>query len=131
MSAIIDATTVRPAQPRYYELGLNLFHASALGATQFADGRGHALISARRSNVGDLAHSARTTSASRTTPMASARSTTAFDDATRGRSTSLVSSDAIVARQGRPANRRAREVSQRLRVGDARSRLVAAAPRVA
>ena len=56
MSAIIDATTVRPADPRYFELGLNLFHASALAATQFADGRGHALVSARRSNLGDLAH---------------------------------------------------------------------------
>lgn len=55
MSAVIDAGSVRPAQPRYYELGLNLFHASALAATQFADGRGHLLLSGRRSNVGDLA----------------------------------------------------------------------------
>ncbi|WP_157995485.1 hypothetical protein [Peristeroidobacter soli] len=36
MSAIIDATTVQPAQ-RYYELGLSLFHTSALAATSFAD----------------------------------------------------------------------------------------------
>jgi outer membrane receptor protein involved in Fe transport len=56
LSAIIDATTVRPAQPRYYEIGLNLFHLSGLASGQFADGRGHALISARRSNIGDLAH---------------------------------------------------------------------------
>jgi hypothetical protein len=55
MSAIIDATTVRPAEPLYFELGLNLFHASGLAAAQFADGKGHALLSARRSNVGDLA----------------------------------------------------------------------------
>jgi hypothetical protein len=55
MSAIIDATTVRPADPRYYEIGINLFHASALAATQFDDGRGHGLLSGRRSNVGDLA----------------------------------------------------------------------------
>lgn len=55
MSAIIDATTVRPTQPRYFELGLNLFHSSGLAASQFDDGRGHALLSGRRSNVGDLA----------------------------------------------------------------------------
>ena len=56
MSAIIDATSVRPTQPRYYELGLNLFHASALAAGEFDEGRGHMLLSGRRSNVGDLAH---------------------------------------------------------------------------
>jgi TonB dependent receptor-like, beta-barrel/TonB-dependent Receptor Plug Domain len=55
MSAIIDTTSVHPAQPRYYELGLNLFHASALAASEFDGGRGHALVSGRRSNIGDLA----------------------------------------------------------------------------
>lgn len=54
MTAIIDARSVRPAAPRYYELGLNVFHASALAAARFADGRGEALVSARRSNLGDL-----------------------------------------------------------------------------
>jgi outer membrane receptor protein involved in Fe transport len=53
MSAIIDARTVRPPG-RYYELGLSLFHTSALAATSFADERGHALISARRGNLGEL-----------------------------------------------------------------------------
>ncbi len=56
MSAIIDASSVRPNAASYYELGLSLFHASALAATEFADTRGHVLASARRSNVGDLAH---------------------------------------------------------------------------
>ena len=57
MSAIIDATTVHPADPRYFELGLNLFHASALASLQFDDGRGHALaLGSPRSNVGDLAY---------------------------------------------------------------------------
>jgi outer membrane receptor protein involved in Fe transport len=56
MSAIIEASSVEPAQPRYYEAGLSLFHASLLAASQFADGRGRGLISGRRSNVGDLAH---------------------------------------------------------------------------
>lgn len=55
MSAVIDATSVRPAQPRYYELGLSLFHAGGLAATRFADERGQLLISGRRSNIGELA----------------------------------------------------------------------------
>ena len=55
MSAIIDATTVRPPD-RYYEAGLSLFHLSALAARPFADERGHALLSGRRSNLGDLSH---------------------------------------------------------------------------
>lgn len=54
MSAIVDARSVRPGQPRYYEIGINLFHSSALGSMTFDDGRGHALVSYRRSNVGDL-----------------------------------------------------------------------------
>ena len=56
MSAIIEASSVAPTPPRYYEAGLSLFHASLLAASQFADGRGQGLISGRRSNVGDLAH---------------------------------------------------------------------------
>lgn len=52
MSAIIDATTVRPPE-RYYEVGLSLFHLSALAATPFSDERGHALVSGRRGNLGD------------------------------------------------------------------------------
>ncbi|MFC4308505.1 TonB-dependent receptor plug domain-containing protein [Steroidobacter flavus] len=55
MSAIVDASTIQPSQPRYYELGLNVFHTSALAALQFDDERGRLLVSARRSNVGDLA----------------------------------------------------------------------------
>jgi outer membrane receptor protein involved in Fe transport len=55
MSAIIDARSVHPGQPRYYELGFNLFHASALGSIAFDDARGHALLSYRRSNLGELA----------------------------------------------------------------------------
>jgi outer membrane receptor protein involved in Fe transport len=54
MSAIIDAHTIRPGQ-RYYEAGISFFHTSALAATSFDDGRGQALISARRGNLGELA----------------------------------------------------------------------------
>lgn len=53
MSAIIDATTVRPPE-RYYEAGLSLFHLSALASTPFADDRGHALLSGRRGNLGEV-----------------------------------------------------------------------------
>jgi outer membrane receptor protein involved in Fe transport len=53
MSAIIDARTVRPPG-RYYEAGLSLFHLNGLASTSFADERGHALISARRGNLGEL-----------------------------------------------------------------------------
>lgn len=55
MSAVVDAHSVHPGQPRYYELGLNVFHVSALGSIAFDDERGHLLLSARRSNLGELA----------------------------------------------------------------------------
>lgn len=55
MSAIIDAQTLGPEQPTYYEAGLSLFHANLLGSVQFDEGRGRALVSFRRSNLGELA----------------------------------------------------------------------------
>src|SRR5688572_16939372 len=55
MSAIIEANSVHPVEPRYYEAGLSLFHASLLASSQLGDGRTRGLIAARRSNVGDLA----------------------------------------------------------------------------
>ena len=55
MSAIIDAQSIHPSLHRYYELGLSLFHASALASGQFADDRAQLLLSARRSNLSDLA----------------------------------------------------------------------------
>jgi hypothetical protein len=51
MSAIIDARSVRPAGDRYHELGLSLFHASALASRRFDGGRGQWLASVRRSNL--------------------------------------------------------------------------------
>lgn len=54
MSGIIDARSVRPPQSRYYELGLSLFHANALAAGAFAQDRGQVLLSARRTNLGEL-----------------------------------------------------------------------------
>ncbi|HEY0938532.1 MAG TPA: TonB-dependent receptor [Steroidobacter sp.] len=55
MSAIIDAATIGPEQPTYYEAGLSLFHANLLGSVQFDEGRGRGLASFRRSNLGELA----------------------------------------------------------------------------
>ena len=54
MSAIIDATSVHPGRPRYYELGLSVFHTNGLAYGEFMDGRASALVAARRSNIGDL-----------------------------------------------------------------------------
>lgn len=55
MSAIVDATTVVPTAPRYYEAGLSLFHANLLASGQFDDEKGRGLVSLRRSNLGELA----------------------------------------------------------------------------
>jgi len=54
MSAVIDAHAIRPDRDRYHELGLSLFHANALAAHRFGDGRGQWLLSARRSNLDEL-----------------------------------------------------------------------------
>ena len=99
MSAIIDATTVRPADPRYFEIGLNLFHASALGASQFDDGRGHVLLSGRRSNVGDLAHLSENDFGEPQYSDGFGRVDYEFSEDTQASLEALVSSDTIVARQ--------------------------------
>ncbi len=99
MSAIIDATTVRPMDPRYFELGLNLFHASALAATEFADGRGHVLVSGRRSNVGDLAYLSENDFGDPQYSDGFARADYVFNSSTRASLETLASSDTIVARQ--------------------------------
>ncbi len=99
MSAIVDASTVRPELSPYYELGLSLFHAGALAAMHFADSRGSALLSARRSNVGDLAHFAENDFGEPQYSDAFARVDYLFDDATRGSLDVLVSEDSIRAIQ--------------------------------
>lgn len=55
MSAVVDAHSVHPTGPAYRELGLSLFHASGLFSTAFDDDRARVLVSARRSNLGELA----------------------------------------------------------------------------
>lgn len=99
MSAIVDAATVRPADPRYFEVGVNLFHAGALAALQFAGGRGHALASARRSNLGDLAQLSENDFGEPQYSDGFARVDYEFSKSTRAALEALVSSDTIVARQ--------------------------------
>jgi hypothetical protein len=55
MSAIVDAASLDPTAPRYYEAGLSLFHANVLASAQFDEGAGRGLISFRRSNLSELA----------------------------------------------------------------------------
>jgi len=97
MSAVIDATSVRPAQPRYYELGLNLFHATALAAVELAGGRGHVLLSGRRSNVGDLVQLSENDFGEPHYWDGFARADYRFDEQTSAAFDLLVSSDAIDA----------------------------------
>ena len=55
MSAVIEATSLRPAADRYYEAGLSLFHAHALASRRFDDGNGQWLAAIRRSNLDEIA----------------------------------------------------------------------------
>ena len=99
MSAIIDATAVHPADPHYFEIGVNLFHSSAMAATEFGDGRGHAMISGRRSNVGDLASLSENDFGEPQYSDGFARVDYDFDEATSASLETLISSDTIIARQ--------------------------------
>lgn len=97
MSAIVDARTVHPGQPHYYELGLNLFHASGLGAFAFDDDRAHAIVSYRRSNLGDLVQFSENDFGEPNYQDAFARVDYSVSDATRAAFSLLVSSDEVKA----------------------------------
>jgi hypothetical protein len=97
MSAIIDTRSIRPSLPRYYELGLSLFHASGLASLSFADDRARALVSARRSNLGELAQLAENDIGEPSYSDGFARLDYSFDDATRGSLSALLSHDSIQA----------------------------------
>jgi outer membrane receptor protein involved in Fe transport len=98
MSAIIDARTIRPAQ-RYYEAGISFFHTSALAATSFDDGRGRALLSARRGNLAELAQFAEEDFGEPDYSDGFARAEYALSDATQISFDALASGDQIVARR--------------------------------
>ena len=55
MSAVIEATSLRPVADQYYELGLSLFHANALASQRFDGERGQWLAAVRRSNLDEVA----------------------------------------------------------------------------
>lgn len=76
MSSIVDATTVNPTPPRYYEAGLSLFHANLLASTQFGEGRGGAASFRSGAAISAIScNSANTISASRSISMALQSST--------------------------------------------------------
>ena len=97
MSAIIDARSIRPSIPRYYELGLSMFHASALASASFADERAHGLVSARRSNLGELSRLAENDFGKPDYSDGFARFDFTFDESTRGALSTLLSHDRISA----------------------------------
>lgn len=97
MSAVIDARTINPDIAQYYELGLTLFHASALAAFSFHDEAGHALISARRSNLGELSQLAENDVGKPQYADGFSRLTYQVNDSTRVSFNSLLSTDEIRA----------------------------------
>ena len=105
MSAVIEATTVRPPRARYYEAGLSLFHTSGLAATEFAEGRGQALLSVRRSNAGLLAKASESDFGTPNYSDAAIKLDYQIDQATRGSLQALVSNDRISARRDSGAQR--------------------------
>jgi outer membrane receptor protein involved in Fe transport len=59
MSAVVAGRTRTAAADREQEVGASLFHAQALSAGRFADGRGDWLATVRRSYVGEVMEMAR------------------------------------------------------------------------
>lgn len=105
MSAIVDARSVRPGQPRYFEVGLNLFHFSALGSVAFDDQQGHALLSYRRSNLGDLVQFSEEDFGEPNYQDAFGRLDYSFGDRTAASFEFLLSSDDIQALRARETQR--------------------------
>lgn len=97
MSAIIDAKTIRPAIKQYYELGLTVFHAGAMGSTRFNEDAGDVLVSARRSNLGELSDLAEKDVGKPRYADGFARVAYRFSDATKASVSALLSSDQVNA----------------------------------
>jgi hypothetical protein len=93
MSAIVDSRSVHPAADRYYELGLSLFHASALASQKSAGGRGQWLVSFRRSNLDVVADWLNSDLGEPKYMDGFARVDYSFSDATRGSFEALLSTD--------------------------------------
>lgn len=93
MSAVIEARSLRPAPDRYYELGLSLFHASALASQRFDDGKGQWLAAVRRSNLDEIADIAQSDLGEPSYLDGFARVDYEFSAATRGSLHALLASD--------------------------------------
>jgi hypothetical protein len=93
MSAIIDARSVHPSEDAHYELGLGLFHTTALAAHRFDDGRGQWLVSLRRSNLDGVSAVLDSDLGQPRYADGFARVDYAFSDDTRGSLHMLLSSD--------------------------------------
>jgi len=97
MSGVIEATSVRPQLPRYYEAGISLFHTSGLAAFEFDEGRGHAMASLRGSNLGLLSKASEKDFGTPNYTDAFTKLEYQFDTATRGSLQALFSNDRISA----------------------------------
>jgi outer membrane receptor protein involved in Fe transport len=97
LSGVIEATSVSPEGPRYYEAGLSLFHASALAALELDGGRGRALASVRRSNAGLLSKASERDFGTPNYSDAFTKLEYEFDSETRGSLHALFSNDRISA----------------------------------
>jgi outer membrane receptor protein involved in Fe transport len=95
LSGVIEATSVSPDRPRYYEAGLSLFHASALAALELDGGRGRALASVRRSNAGLLSKASERDFGTPNYSDAFTKLQYEFDSDTRGSLQALFSNDRI------------------------------------
>lgn len=98
MSAVIEARSLRPEADRYYELGLNLFHAQALASQRFGDGKGQWLAAVRRSNLDEVADIARSDLGEPSYLDGFARLDYAFSANTRGSLHALLASDHLEVR---------------------------------
>jgi hypothetical protein len=93
MSAVIEATSIHPDADEHYELGLSLFNANLLAFNRFGDGRGQWLVSARRSNLDEIADLLDAQYGELTYSDAFARLDWEFTPATRGSLHVLLSKD--------------------------------------
>jgi len=93
MSAVIEAQSLRPAADAYYELGLSLFHVSALASRRTADGDGQWLVAMRRSNLDEIADLVDSELGEPTYLDGFARLDHAWSERTRGSVSTLLASD--------------------------------------
>jgi hypothetical protein len=95
MSAIVDVRSAPVEEDHRYELGVSTFHSSALAGRRFAAGQGQWLVSARRSNLTELADLAESATGEPSYWDGFARLQYDASDSTRISARALVSSDEV------------------------------------